>query len=224
MYLSNRVKFPVSLLLFLFLASACGDSKTPDQSEQTIKIETRDQAAFSTREPEEFSCELVEKAGETTRRLRVARKGEMYRIDYDFESDDQRTVLRGDKYWIIDHARSVFLERDQKGSENSSAFSELTHELLNRGRSLRLKKIREENGLTIFAGKPNNRDDSEFIVYFDESIGLPTKQEMITADDNGKTTAYSIEMFNFTTTAEPSLFLLPDGLRKVSDTEFYRNG
>jgi hypothetical protein len=62
---------------------------------------------------------------------------------------------------------------------------------------------------------------SEIIIYVDEKIGLPVKQEFYGIGDGQKNLTLSVELRNFSLQTQAKHFELPKDYRKVSLKEFY---
>ena len=52
------------------------------------------------------------------------------------------------------------------------------------------------------------------MIYFDEAIELPVKQEFFSIDGETRTLKYSMELRDFQTSVDPSVFQIPVGFRR----------
>lgn len=220
MFLSNPAKSFLALTLILLATAGCGWLKTAENTSVPSVAEPKSRYPFKTREPENFQCEIVETAGQSVRRTRLAGKGSWRRIDYDFGAGNQRTVLRIDKEYLIDFERKVFAEKPGvSGSTGEQAFSELTHELLTVGERAEFEETGREGSVLKYRIV---NEASETAVYYDESIGLPVKQEFFSTTGGERSLEFSVEMVDFKLEPDADLFTLPAGFAKVSMEEFHR--
>ena len=58
------------------------------------------------------------------------------------------------------------------------------------------------------------------LIYFDENVKIPTKQEFYSVSGEQKTLTFSVAVKNFKTPADEKLFDPPKDFRKVSAKEF----
>src|SRR5687768_9327469 len=101
MFLSNSTSSFLALIFILISNVGCGLMKTAENTSAPTPELPRNRFPFSTREPENFQCEIIEIAGGVVRRKRVAKKGVWRRVDFDFGESGQRAVLQTDKEYII---------------------------------------------------------------------------------------------------------------------------
>ena len=223
MFLSNPAKSFLAYILLLFATAGCGFLQTNENKPVPLVPETKSQLPFATKEPENFQCEMVVTAGETTRRALLARKGMRRRVDFDVGEKKQRGILQTDKEYVIAFDAKIYAENAVKyGSGGDEQFSELTSELLNRDYHAEFEEIGREKSVVKYKVRFDGGEANEIIVYFDETIGMPVKQEFFAVDGTEKTLQYSVELVNFRTDVDESLFTIPAGFRKVSLSEFYK--
>ncbi len=221
MPLSNPAKSFLAAFLILLATAGCGWIKSNvDNSVRTIS-EPKSRLPFKTKEPENFQCEIVETAGASIRRTRLAKKGNWRRTDYDLGEKGQRAVMRTDKEYVLDVGRNIYAERPAlAGNTGAPQFSELTHELLTTGHRGSFEEIGREGSIVKYKAVVNDNDASEVIVYFDETIGLPVKQEFFSISGDARVLEYTVEMINFKPDVDESLFSLPPESHKVLLSEF----
>lgn len=185
--------------------------------------ETKSRFPFATKEPENFQCEILVNAGEVTRRTLLAKKGERRRVDFDPDEKNHRIVLQTDKEYLIAFDQKIYAEKGAKtGPVPADAqFSELTSELLNRGEHAEFEEIGREQSIVKYKVRLDGGEANEIMIYFDEAIGMPVKQEFFAVAGAEKTLQYSVEIVNFDADVDESLFAIPAGFRKVSLSEFH---
>jgi outer membrane lipoprotein-sorting protein len=223
MFLSNPAKSFLACILLLFLVGGCGFLETGENKPVLIVPETKSRIPFKTKEPETFQCEVVVTTGDATRRTLLARKGERRRIDFDPGEKDQRAVLRSEKEYVLAFDKKIYAEKAAPTGPISAdaQFSELTSELLTRGERAEFEEIGREGSIVKYVVHLEGGEANEILVYFDEAIGLPVKQEFLTISGAERTLQYSVEIVNFRTDVDESLFAVPAGFRKVSLSEFH---
>ncbi len=224
MFLSNPAKSFLACILLLFATAGCGFLQTSENKPVPLVPETKSRFPFATKEPENFQCEIVVTAGETTRRTLLARKGDRRRVDFDLGEKKQRGILQSDKDYLIAPGEKIYAENAAKpGTASADAqFTELTSELLNRSNRAEFEEIGREKSVVRYRVRFNGGESDEIVIYFDETIGLPVKQEFFAVDGTEKSLQYSVELVNFRTDVDESLFAIPAGFRKVSLSEFYK--
>ena len=72
-------------------------------------------------------------------------------------------------------------------------------------------KIGRDNSIIKYRVRIDDDDTSEIIVYFDEAIGMPVKQEFYSVNGEEKTLRYAMEIVNFRTQPDDAAFTVPAG-------------
>ena len=221
MFLSNPAKSLLACILLLFFIAGCGFLQSGENKPVPLVPETKNRFPFKTKEPEDYQCEIVVTAGEATRRTILARKSGRRRVDFDVGEKNQRSVLQTDKEYLIAFDKKIFAENTVKTGVGDSQFTELTSELLNRGEHAEFEEIGREKSVVRYRVILEAGDSNEIIVHFDEAIGMLVKQEFFAINGAAKTLQYAVEITNFRTDVDESLFAIPAGFRKVSLGEFH---
>jgi hypothetical protein len=218
MFLSNPAKsFLVSLLL-LSSTTGCGLLRSNENTTGSTIEEPKSRFPFKTKEPEDFQCDIIETAGETVRRKRLAKKGTWRRVDFDPGEGTHRAVLQIDTEYLIDFGRGIYAENTSASS--GGQFSELTNEILNTFHRSEFEETGRDGHIVRYIIRPSDGEMSEIVVHYDESIGLPVKQEFFTIQGEGRTIQFTMEIVNFKTEPDADIFLIPAGYRKVSIADF----
>ncbi len=228
-------------LFFGFLmisASACAfwrpaettvTSIPASSSEQEIKGEI----PFATREPEIYQTEIIIKtyaagiekserkiftARSAERRLTIYNGGEKTEIErLDFAAEGKTvSILHGKKIYM----ESVPDSKVSNGSAPEDDF--LTVELLNRKTGATFENLGTENNITAFRVRLGDVENANFeiLIYVDETLKIPVKQEFYTVGGEQRTLTVSIELRNFQPQPDGKIFELPKDFRKVSPKEF----
>jgi hypothetical protein len=81
-----------------------------------------------------------------------------------------------------------------------------------------------ENGLTKYRVRLKDmpKDASETLIYIDENLKIPVKQEFYTINGEQKILVFSMELRNLKLQTDDKLFELPKDYRKVSSNEFQK--
>jgi outer membrane lipoprotein-sorting protein len=223
MFSSNSIKFFFGLAFALSVFSSCGwrevktETPTPFASE-----ESKSEIPFVTKEPENFQAEFTVTSNGFENKTFVARNGNSSRYDYAFETKNQLTVLQSgaNQSFIILPAKKIYAENsalaiaDAQTAENFKDFP--INELLNHKADAKYTNLGAENGLTKYRVSLDDSENAETIIFVDEKIGLPVRQEFYSSSGEQKTLTFTFEMRHFKTQTENILFEIPKDFRKVS--------
>jgi hypothetical protein len=236
MFSSNPAKlFHVLLFFSVWLSCSCGAwSRAGESSDANSATFTAQQIEtgipFATREPEVFQTEIIvtnfngeEKSERKTflaraglKRLTVFAAGEKSEISL-LQTDEAKT-------FTLLPAKKIYKEnRDNRAgaAAGETLQSFLTTEWLNAKTAAAFENLGAENGLTRFRARLNNSDAAEILLYVDENLQIPVRQEFYSRAEGGqRVLLYSVELKNFRPQADERLFALPPDYRKVSPEEF----
>lgn len=229
MFLSDSKKICAVFVLLLLTSSACRffQKANTDTSKPFTPEEIKSEIPFLTKEPEVFQFEIVITANNQENKKFVARNGNNRRYDYDFSAKNQVSVVQTDKFYTIFADKKIYTEtvltQSVSAQENWTSF--LTNELLNEKTDAEFTKIGTENNLTQYRvnfGSAENAK-SETLIFVDENISLPIKQEFYSLENGQRILTMTIELRNFKAEAENDLFAVPKDFKKVSAQEFSTN-
>jgi outer membrane lipoprotein-sorting protein len=190
-----------------------------------VAEELKSEIPFSTKEPDTFQAEIVVTADESENKMFVARSGNKRRFDYDFESAKQVSTIQTDKFYTLLAGKKIYTEAASgtaAAQENWTDF--LTNVWLNQKPDAKFYKQAAENNLTVYRavfGDAANQK-SEALIYVDEALNLPVKQEFYTVSGEQRTLTMSVELKNLKLEASDDLFVVPKDFRKVSSEEFQK--
>jgi hypothetical protein len=225
MFRSNFTKFfAVFALIFLFF-SGCGWWRKADNanlsSTPTAADEMKTEIPFSTKEPEQFQTEIVVTAGDAERKTFVARNGANRRYDFNFGAKNQLTDLQTDKNYLILTEKLIYAENTAAQAASSDDWADfLTTEWLNEKQQANFERLETAGNLTKYRVRLGDGAASEILVYVDETLALPVKQEFYATGGEQKTLVYSFELKNLKLQTDAELFAVPSGFKKVSIEEF----
>lgn len=224
MFSPDSIKFFFAAALCAFLGSSCGwrAAKTETQPAPFAAEELKSGVPFSTAEPENFQAEFVITANGAENKIFVARSGNRRRTDYNSGAANQLTILQtgASRKILVLPDKKIYAEdfAAQAGAgaaaENFTDF--LTSEWLNNTADARFTRLGAENDLTQYAVRLDDSDAAEAIVFVDERVNLPVRQEFYSLKDGRKILIYAVEMKNFKAQADEKSFDVPADARKVS--------
>ena len=213
MFLSTPVKIFGAALLLPLIFAGCSFWRSADDTSLAAPPK-KSEFPFSTHEPDTFQTEVVIRTGEIERRITIARDGEKRRIDYDVDTDAHRAVIVSDKEYAIDFKRKQISERELSGS---GTLRKEVAGFLNVRDYADFEEVGQQGSIREYHGRINESDASEVSVFFDESIGLPVRQEFYSVNGDERKLQYSVELRDFRREVDPSVFIVPTGFKKVDN-------
>ncbi|CAN5530544.1 hypothetical protein BH10ACI1_BH10ACI1_29030 [soil metagenome] len=226
MFLSNSKKNCAGFVVLLLACSACRFFQTAnsDTTKPFTPEEIKSEIPFATKEPEIFQTEIVITANNQENKKFIARNAENRRCDYNFGAKNQVTVLQTDKFLKILTDKKIYTEdvlsKTTTAQESWSGF--LTNEWLNAKTDANYTKIGTENNLTQYRVNFEDAENakSEMLIFIDENINLPVRQEFYSTGDGQRILTLKVELRNFKPEAAADLFSVPKDFKKVSAEEF----
>ncbi|HXG84464.1 MAG TPA: hypothetical protein VNI84_10590 [Pyrinomonadaceae bacterium] len=224
---SNPIKFFFALVFALSFSSSClwrraESEKPPPQTLQTFTAaELKSEIPFSTKEPENFQAEFVVIADNRKTKTFFARDGDKRRFDYAFGTTKRFTILEtgANQNFLIFPAKKIYAENSASEipARTTADWNDfLTDQWLNARAEAKFTNLGTENNLTKYLVASNDGEVAETIVFVDENIGLPVKQEFYSIEGEQKILTFTFEMRNFNTKIDSDLFEIPKDFRKVS--------
>lgn len=235
MFLLKSINFFV--VCAAFFCQACGfwqnsEDQNTNASTATFATEnSKSEIPFASKEPDVYQAEIVltnYSSGEKSeRKIFTARNGAKIRCDYENEISFLQTS-ENEKF-LINKDKKIYAEtRTNSGvsNETGSALKDfLTTEWLNVKPGATFEKLGAENNLTKYRMRLRDAPNanSETLIYIDENLKIPVKQEFFAANGEQKFLVFSMEMRNLKLEADDKLFELPKDFRKVSLNEFQKS-
>lgn len=222
MFSSNPLK--IFLVLAALFCSSCQvwQSAENANTEAFVAEEIKTGIPFSTKEPEVFQAEIVVSTGGAEKKFFTARnKGRHLTVFNRGEKDESAVLLtENGETFIINREKKTF-RKNQNGAGDSSSGDRnlldfLTTKWLVEKRDARFENLGAENNLTKYRVRLGDSKDSEILVFVDENLKIPVKQEFYSMADGQKNLMYSTEVKNFKLQAEEGLFELPKDYREIS--------
>lgn len=225
----NSAKVLSVTFFALTLFSACrlwqkAESETPSSPTPFVAEEIKSEIPFSTKEPENFQAEFVVTTNDKEDKTFAARKGGNRRYDFNFGEKNQFSDVQtaDNKNFLIFKDKKIYAENYNNAAAQTAEnpFDFLTTEWLNQKTNAKFSNIGAENGLAKYRVILGDNQNSESIIWVDEKIGLPVKQEFYNTGGEQNTLNFTFEMKNFKPQADTSLFEIPQNYKKVSLDEF----
>ncbi len=182
---------------------------------------------FENKEPEIFQAEIVLTTyanGEKTERIiKAARHRE--KIRYDYPNGNSFLQITENERFLLETDKKIYLQ-NQMSSGNSTESGNslkdfLTIEWLNEKRDANFENLGTENALVKYRVSVENMN-SEILIYVDENLKFPVKQEFYSIIGEQKTLLSAMEIRNLKLEVDENLFELPKDFRKVSIKEFQK--
>ena len=215
-------------MLFSAFAAACGfwqsDEDNSNLSPGINFPETSAQIPFSTKEPERFQTDVVISnfinGRKTVRKYFIARDGGNFLQRFDADNEKGTSFLRtGDnKMFLVNHGSKTYREISGDQAEvfsDDSLIKNLTSKWLNEKTAATFEKLQPKENPAGYRVNFEEAKNSEVLIYVDENLNLPVRQEFYGVAGEQKTLLYSIELQNFQTETDGDIFALPEKYRKI---------
>ncbi len=213
MFLSTPAKIFSAICFLSIVFGGCSLWRGNENSAVTFASEPKSEFPFDAHEPEVFQAELVVRTGEIERRTFIARNGQMRRLDFEVGTDNRRAVLITDKEYLLYFKRMAF-EEHELSSNAAEQYEPLTAHVLNLRDYASFEEIGRDGSVVRFRARVNSSRNSEVLIFFDESIGLPVRQEFYSIEGDQRTLQYSVELQNFRTSVDDATFAIPKDFKK----------
>ncbi len=220
MRLSNPVKNFVYILLFLPVFVSCGGSEVDQNAKTQSTSPAKSNVPFSRREPDIYQAEAVITFGDKVRKIHIARKGEKRRIDYDLGTDNERSIINGEKRIVASSPKKIFAEMPDNGTSPEGTPDDMTQSLLNVSQDTRFEEISSENNITKYRVINGDQNTSEIFIYADGELGMPIRTEHFSLTGGERKLLYSFELQNVSRVVDDSIFEPAKDWKSVSYKNF----
>lgn len=174
---------------------------------------------FSNTEPKIFQAEFVVTANGATDKTFAARNGENRRFDYNLGEKKQFSLVQiaDGKDFVMLADKKIYAESsgDSEVSNTDNPFDFLTTEWLNQKADVKFEKTGAENNLVRYRAILGESGKSEAVIWVDEKINLPVRQEFYSTYGEQKTVNFTFEIKNFKFQTNANLFEIPKDFKKV---------
>jgi hypothetical protein len=226
---TNALKFFFVFFFAPLIFSSCGFWQTSQTENPNSNLfaaeELKSEIPFENKEPEIFQAEIVLTTylndEKTERAIKTARAREKIRCDYPNGisflqiNENEKFLLETEKK--IYAQGSAILSNSPETGEILKDF--LTTEWLSEKRDAKFENLGSENGLTKYRVQGEN-NNSEILIYVDENLKFPVKQEFYSISGEKKILFTAMEIRNLQLEADEAVFTLPEDYKKVSVKEF----
>lgn len=227
MFSLKSIKFLGLFAFALVMSSACRYCQKSGLEAPTpapfVAEELKSEIPFSTKEPEIFQVEIVITANNRESKIFAARSADRRRFDSNFGAKNQISYLTAGKNQMLLPGKKVYTENAADGSAGGESWTDfLTVQWLSAKADVRFASEGRENNLAKYRatfGEAGNAA-SDTLIFVDESVGLPVRQEFYSLAGGGRTLMMTVEFRNLKLEAEDALFSVPKDFRKVSPEEF----
>ncbi len=232
MFPTNTLKFLFVLVLASMIFSSCSFWQTAENENTNSNTFTADELKseipFENKEPEVFQAEIVLAAfinGEKSERIiKAARSRE--KIRYDYPNGISFLQLNENEKFLLETEKKVYAQ-SASISNNSANTGDvlkdfLTTEWLSERRDVKFENLGMENGSAKYRVSDEN-NYSEILIYVDENLKFPVKQEFYSISGEQKILFSAMEFRNLKLEIDESIFDLPQDYKKVSIEEFQKS-
>jgi hypothetical protein len=224
---SNLLKITVVFAAIFVSSCSFWQSKTVATPASTTSVsEIKSAIPFSTKEPNVYQTEISIAANGVEDSTFTARNATNQLTVFDFRKKTEFALLKNgeNQIFLINHRRKIYAENASTANvsevKGDSLKDFLTAEWLNQKKDAKFETLSAENGFAKYRVNLDETTNSEIIVFVDEKIGLPVKQEFYTISGEQKTLSFTVELKNFSQQIEAKNFDLPKDYRKVMPKEF----
>jgi hypothetical protein len=226
---SNYIKLFAVLFALMVFSSSCRVWKTGSDTADTARPpgKTESTAPFSTKEPKVFQTKVVVTTfldgTETRKKYFIAKNGEAVYIAFNHGEKNESAVLRDTdgKRSILDFKNKTFRETGENGtaSATDSLRKFLTTKWLNEKSAVKFDDLGPDGGLKKYRVTFEGTKTSESLIFIDDKLNIPMKQEFYSGSGDKRILTYSVELSDFKAQPEDKWFKLPDGYKQVGASE-----
>lgn len=235
MFFRKPVKIFIILIVLTSLFSSCRwwkkltDNSAPSPTPFTAQ-EIPSNIPFQTGEPENYQTEYVVSTfsddGKSAQKTFVAKSGLKYftTINAGEKSAFSKLKTENNAIYLLSDEKKIFAEENSTSVSGEETEDSLTNflmtEWLNAKTSAKFEQLKTENNLTTFRVALDTAQNTEILLYIDENLKFPVRQEFYSLRDGQKKLVFSAEISNFQPQADEKYFRIPADYKKVSRKEF----
>jgi len=219
MFSSNPVKFLLIPILVLSLFLSCRTRQNVGDKSVLLNGETRTQTAtpFSNKEPKIFQTKIfvtMNLDGKTsTKKFFAARNGAKTLATFNIDEGNETSLLEtgNGKTYVLKKKEKTYVEKIYTGANPKQGELNrfLTTEWLNEKRNVKFEKIDSKNKFTIYRVNFEDAKDSEILIYIDENLHIPIKQEFFETKSDKRTLVFTVELKDFKPATDDQMFKIP---------------
>ena len=225
MPLSTLAKFLAAVVFSAAVLSGCGSPASIENENSVPVLENERRAPIPTKEPDAYRGLLVISAGAIERRVFLARNGDLRRMDLDPLGERPLTLLVSGRHYLVSAAEKIYAVRPTgtAAAPETAFIEDMVRRYLTAPPRAEIETLDETDAAATYRVRSTSDDGLyESIVYVDKRAGFPVKQEFFSLRGTERTLQYTVEFRDLHLDADGVSFDLPDGVREVPLTEFYR--
>jgi len=222
MFLSNLRPCFAIFGLFAAIICACGPSPSNVGSTPAQLPEVRSKFPFQAKEPSIFQAAVIVSGSGFNKKWFVARNNDASRIDHYIGNDVARIEVRGARSYSILPTEKIYVDlTDAKASvpNDSSVIDQISRQYFAGVSDRSFVSSGTEGNLTIYTSQPKTPNESAVTVWVDQLSGMIVKEEIRSQSGDNIVT---FELKDLKLEADASLFAIPHGFKKVTQSEFDR--
>lgn len=190
-----------------------------------VAEELKSEIPFSTSEPDVYQTEIVVTgASNFEEKTFAAKNGANRLLITDFQGETEIALLQigENQTFTIARRQKIYAENNSEiGAATGEPLNDfLTGELLNQKPNAKFESLGAENNFVKYRVSLDDAVNSEIIIFVDERVGLPVKQEFYGIVGEQKVLTLTVELKNFSRQTAAGVFEVPKDYRKVSLKEF----
>lgn len=222
MLLYDSVK--LFLIFALLICSSCSIWQSAENTNSSPHIieQIKTGIPFENKEPDTFQTEIVVtnflNGEKTERRYFLARNGVQCLTVFNRGERGEMSVLQAadGKTFFINNERKSYQDKQVQPQRSGNELDEfLTTGWLNQKTDAVFEKLGAENNLTKYRVRLADSNVSEILIFVDENLKLPVKQEFYSITGEQRTLTFSVELKNFLTSTDENLFKLPQDYKRT---------
>ena len=225
MLTSNYTKLFMLAIAVVLFSTSCRFFQTEQTESDPLESigKPKQTSPFETKEPDIFQTEILVTAfvdGEKAEKKYFVAKNNLNSYTaFNFGGDNETAIIetKAGKYFILDKKNKTYREKKLSNARGrrSELQNFLTTKWLNEKRETRFEKLDPENGLNKYRVNVDDSKSSDIIIFIDEKLNIPMKQEFYSVSNDRRTMTFSVELKNFKTEAPQRLFEIPEEYSEV---------
>ncbi len=207
----------ITMIAVLSVVSGCGWFSDKQPLSEDIKQDAKPEIPFSVKEPEKYSAKVV---------VKTHANGKELISDYFVARDknnrlEKFSVGKDGEFWILvtgsKASYRLFPEKKQYEGLKNSTLSQtknsleetMTSRWLNSEKPVSFLDLGRENGLRKYQAKIEDSKNTEIMIFLDEKLQYPVKQEIWSVKGDKRALAFSMELRDISLDPDPSQFVIP---------------
>ncbi|NNE98581.1 MAG: hypothetical protein HKN25_06140 [Pyrinomonadaceae bacterium] len=193
-----------------------GTGTKPGSDLPVAEVQTN--VPFETKVPETFQAEIVVSTYAGGKKMKrtyfIAKKGVKSIVVFDHGTENEKADLQTDlsTSYLIDRKRKVWKKRTRSGkkADDDELRKFLTTKWLNEKIGAEFENLGATDNLAKYRVRLAESEKTEVIIFIDENLNIPVKQEFYSIVDDQRVLSYSVKVENIKTDADDKLFTLPE--------------